>query len=127
MARPFFSIVITTYNRERIVRRAVDSCLEQAFGDFEVVVVDDASSDNTVSGVEGYEDPRVRIVVHEHNRGINPARHTGATAADGEWIVVVDSDWELLPQALERLHDAIKVLPAGVRVVRFRLRWDDDR
>jgi hypothetical protein len=125
VAPPFFTVVITTYNREQIIRRAVDSCLGQTFGDFEVVVVDDASTDGTVAAIEAYEDPRVRIVAHQRNRGINPARHTGAAAAQGEWVVVVDSDWELLPEALERLHGAIEALPGGVRVVRFRLRWDD--
>ncbi|HEX6782269.1 MAG TPA: glycosyltransferase family 2 protein [Solirubrobacterales bacterium] len=125
MATPLFTVVVTTYNRERIVRRAVDSCLAQSCEDFEVVVVDDASSDGTVAALESYEDPRVRVVVHERNRGINPARHTGTVAARGEWIVVVDSDWELMPEALERLRAAIEALPEGVRVVRFRLLWDD--
>ena len=127
MATPFFTVVVTTYNRERIVRRAVDSCLAQTFADLEVVVVDDASTDGTVAALESYEDPRVRVVAHERNRGINPARHTGATAARGEWVVVVDSDWELMPEALERLLAAIEALPEGVRVVRFRLLWDDGR
>ena len=125
MGTPFFSVVITTYNRERIVRRCVDSCLGQSFDDLEVVVVDDASTDGTVAALEAYEDPRLRVVRHERNRGINPARHTGTDEARGEWIVVVDSDWELLPNALERLHEAIEDLPEGVRVVRFRMRWDD--
>jgi glycosyltransferase involved in cell wall biosynthesis len=125
MGHPFFSVVITTYNREQIVRRCVDSCLRQPFADFEVVVVDDASSDGTVAALEAYEDPRVRVVVHDRNRGINPARHTGTVAAKGEWVVVMDSDWELLPNALERLHAAIASLADAVRVVRFRLRWDD--
>lgn len=125
MARPFFSVVVTTYNRERIVCRCVDSCLAQSFGDFEVVVVDDASGDGTVAALEAYEDPRLRVVVHERNRGINPARHTGTVEARGEWVVVVDSDWELMPDALERLREAIEELPEGVRAVRFRLLWDD--
>ncbi len=125
MGRPFFTVVITTYNREQIIRRAVDSCVRQTFGDFEVVVVDDASTDGTVAAIEAYEDPRVRVVAHERNRGINPARHTGTAAAQGEWVAVVDSDWELLPDALARLHAAIEALPDGVRAVRFRLRWDD--
>ncbi|MGN6274818.1 MAG: glycosyltransferase family 2 protein [Solirubrobacterales bacterium] len=125
MADPFFSVVVTTYNREGIVRRCVDSCLAQTFEDFEMVVVDDASGDGTVAALEAYEDLRLRIVVHERNRGINPARHTGTEAAQGEWVVVLDSDWELLPNALERLREAIAGLPEEVRVVRFRLRWDD--
>src|SRR5690348_2825682 len=105
MPSPFFTVVVTTYNRERIVRRCVDSCLAQSFDDLEVVVVDDASTDGTVAALEAYEDPRVRVVVHERNRGINPARHTGAVAVQGEWVVVVDSDDELMPDALERLHE----------------------
>ncbi|MDX6636041.1 MAG: hypothetical protein QOF06_2244 [Solirubrobacterales bacterium] len=125
MAAPFFSVVVTTFNRELIVRRAVDSCLAQTFEDFEVVVVDDASSDGTVAALESYDDSRLRVVVHERNQGINPARHTGAVAAGGEWVVVVDSDWELMPEALDRLRVAIEGLPEGVRVVRFRLLWDD--
>lgn len=126
MGDPFFSVVVTTYNREQIVRRCVDSCLRQSFEDFEVVVVDDASGDGTAAAIEAYEDPRVRLVEHESNRGINPARHTGTEAARGRWVVVTDSDWELLPEALERLHAAIGSLPEDVRVVRFRMRWDDD-
>jgi glycosyltransferase involved in cell wall biosynthesis len=125
MPAPFFSIVVTTYNREEIVRRCIDSCLAQSFEDFEVVVVDDASSDGTVAALEGYDDPRLRVVVHEQNRGINPARLTGTLEAGGEWVVVVDSDWELMPNALERLRVAIEGLPEGVRVVRYRLLWDD--
>ncbi len=127
MAAPYFTVVVTTYNRERIVRRAVDSCLAQSFEDFEIVVVDDASTDDTVAALEAYDDPRVRVVVHDHNRGINPARHTGTVAARGEWVVVVDSDWELMPQALERLRAAIDRRPEDVRVIRFRLLWDDGR
>jgi hypothetical protein len=125
MSHPFFSVVVTTYNREQIVRRCVDSCLAQSLDDFELVVVDDASSDGTVAALEAYEDPRLRVVAHERNRGINPARHTGTVEARGEWVVVVDSDWELMPNALERLRAAIDGLPEDVRVVRYRLLWDD--
>lgn len=125
MSRPFFSIVITTYNRARIVRRCVDSCLAQSFDDFEVVVVDDGSSDDSVATLERYEDPRMRVIAHESNRGINPSRHTGVTHSRGEWLVVVDSDDELLPEALERLHEVIGGLPAGVTVVASRLIRED--
>jgi hypothetical protein len=125
MADPFFSVVVTTYNREEIIQRAVDSALAQSFPDLEVVVVDDASTDGTVALVESYEDPRVRVVAHAENRGINPARRTGADASRGRWVVMTDSDWELIPDALQRLHEAIGRLPDDVRVVRFRLRWDD--
>ncbi len=126
MSHPAFSIVITTYNRARIVRRCIDSCLAQSFADLEVVVVDDGSSDDTVAVLaEHYDDPRLRVVAHEANRGINPSRHTGAGSARGEWVVVVDSDDELLPGALQRLHELIAGLPEGVRVLRSRQVHDD--
>lgn len=126
MSHPFFSIVITTYDRARIVRRCIDSCLAQSFDDFEVVVVDDGSSDDTLAVLsERYDDPRLRVVVHESNRGINPSRHTGVANASGEWVVVVDSDDELLPEALERLRELIAALPPDVRVLRSRQLHDD--
>jgi glycosyltransferase involved in cell wall biosynthesis len=124
---PLFSVVVTTYNREDIVRRCVDSCLAQTLDDFEVVVVDDASSDDTVIAIERYEDPRVRVVAHEVNRGISTGRHTGTVHARGEWVVVVDSDWELYPHTLQRLRELIDALPPGVRAIRSQLRWDDGR
>jgi glycosyltransferase involved in cell wall biosynthesis len=126
MSHPSFSIVITTYNRARIVRRCIDSCLAQSFGDFEIVVVDDGSSDDTAAVLaERYDDPRLHIVAHESNRGINPSRHTGAANARGEWVVVIDSDDELLPGALGRLHELIAERPDGVRVLRSRQVHDD--
>jgi hypothetical protein len=125
MPGPFFSVVVPTYNREAIVGRCIESCLAQTFTDFELIVVDDHSSDGTVAALEGFEDPRLRVVVHERNCGITPSRHTGVVNAGGEWIVIVDSDWELLPDALERLHEIVGELPDGIRVVRSRLVWDD--
>jgi glycosyltransferase involved in cell wall biosynthesis len=126
MSDPTFSIVITTYNRARIVRRCIDSCLTQSFEDFEIVVVDDGSSDDTAAVLaESYDDPRLRLVAHEVNRGINPSRHTGASNARGEWVVVIDSDDELLPGALERLRELIAGLPEDVRVLRSRQVHDD--
>jgi glycosyltransferase involved in cell wall biosynthesis len=126
MPDPAFSIVITTYNRARIVCRCIDSALAQTFEDFEIVVVDDGSGDDTQTVLaERYDDPRLRVVAHESNRGINPSRHTGASSARGEWVVIVDSDDELMPEALTRLHELIAELPPDVRVLRSRQLHDD--
>jgi glycosyltransferase involved in cell wall biosynthesis len=126
MSDPTFSIVITTYNRARIVCRCIDACFAQTFSDFEIVVVDDGSADDTQAVLaKRYDDPRLRVVAHKSNRGINPSRHTGATNAKGEWVIVVDSDDELMPNALERLHELIADLPDGVRVLRSRQLHDD--
>jgi hypothetical protein len=124
-ADPFFSVVVTTYNRAQIVPRCVESCLAQSFSDFELVVVDDGSTDGTAPVLESIGDQRLRLVVHEANRGISPARHTGVANASGEWIVSLDSDDELFPHTLERLHQIIERLPPDVRIVRSRLLWDD--
>ncbi len=127
MATPFFSIVVPTYNRERIVCRCVDSCLRQSFEDFELIVVDDHSTDGTIAVLERYDDPRLKVVRHECNRGISPSRHTGVVNSTGTWVVIVDSDWELLPEALERMREIVSELPDDVRVMRSRLIWDDGR
>src|SRR5450432_1477986 len=104
---PRFSIVIPAYNREREVRRAVESCLAQDFTDYEVVVVDDGSTDRTGEVVESIGDTRVRRVRHSTNRGHGPARNTGVRAASGEWVVMLDSDDELVSGALSRMAQRI--------------------
>lgn len=101
---PCFSIVIPMYNREKFIARAIDSCLKQDFDDFEVVVIDDGSTDESVNTVKRYADPRIKLVCHNINRGVGPARNSGVDIATGEWVVYLDSDDELLPGALSTIH-----------------------
>ncbi len=100
----YFSIIIPMYNRERFIARAIISCLNQEFEDFEVIVVDDGSSDKSVEVVKGCVSDRVKLICHNVNRGVGPARNTGALAATGGWVLFVDSDDELLPGALSNIH-----------------------
>jgi hypothetical protein len=125
MDRPRFSILVTTYNRADLVQRCLASCLGQRFEDFEVVVVDDGSTDATPQVLAAIDDQRLRIVVHERNRGYVPARATAVDHARGEWLVMVDSDDELVAGALGRLERVITTLPPGVGVIRSRVRRDD--
>lgn len=122
---PIFSVLITAYNRAGQIERCVSSCTAQTFLDFEIVVVDDASTDNTVGVLESIDEPRLRVVKHRENRGISPARATTVRSAQGQWLVFLDSDWELVPHSLARLRELIDTLPAGVRIIRSRLEWDD--
>lgn len=122
---PFFSIVIPCYNREQLIRRAVDSCLVQNFADFEVIVVDDASTDGTAAAVESYADRHVRLLRHATNRGNCPARNTGIAAALGEWIITFDDDDELLPGALARMHQLAAVAPPEIARLAFMQLNDD--
>lgn len=105
-AEPYFSIVIPAFDREREILRAVDSCLAQSFSSYEVVVVDDGSTDGTAAAVETRWDSRVRLVRHPANRGVCSARNTGVRASAGKWIVFLDSDDELRPDCLARVFEA---------------------
>ena len=92
------------YNRERFITRAINSCLKQDFKNFEVIVVDDGSTDNSVDVLKDYTDPRIKLICHEVNRGVGPARNTGVYAASGEWVIFLDSDDELLPGSLSVIY-----------------------
>ncbi len=125
MPGPFFSVLVSTYNRAGEVQRCIRSCSHQTFDDLEIVVVDDGSTDRTAELLATIEEPRLRVVRHERNRGISAARATAVDHARGEWFVLLDSDWELVPHALARLRDVIDELPPGVHIIRSRLQADD--
>ena len=93
------SVIIPTYNRPQFTARAVRSVLAQTWRDLEIIVVDDCSSEPFTPGAID-EDPRVRVVRHEVNRGVGAARNTGVQAARGEIIALLDSDDYWLPEKL---------------------------
>lgn len=112
------------YNRERFIARAIHSCLKQDFEDFEVIVVDDCSTDNSVKVVGGIKDPRIKLIRHEANQERLIARNTGARASKGEWLIWLDSDDELVPEALSVMKLRIGELPSNVLALRFMCRLD---
>ncbi|MFB6130751.1 MAG: glycosyltransferase family 2 protein [Salinigranum sp.] len=97
---PLVSVIIPTYNRTDLLSRAVESVLAQTFEDFELVVVDDGSTEDVESVVDGYDDDRLRYVAHETNHGANVARNTGIDVAAGEYVAFLDSDDEWRPGKL---------------------------
>lgn len=103
---PFFSVVIPAWNRQHLIARTINSCLAQDFSDFEVVVVDDGSSDDTRGAVAAFSDPRIRYVWQE-NAGASAARNRGAAEARGLYVAFLDSDDEFLPGKLSAFHAAI--------------------
>jgi glycosyltransferase involved in cell wall biosynthesis len=119
-----FSVVIPVYNRPTLIRRAVASCLKQRHPAFEVVVVDDGSTDSTVGVVSSITDARLRLVVQPTNRGVGTARNLGADSARGEWIVWLDSDDELTADALESMEGEIGRAGDDVDAFRFMCRLD---
>lgn len=93
------SVVIPLFNKEKSISNTINSVLRQDFSDFEIVVVDDGSTDGSVAIVEAMNDPRIRLIKQE-NGGPSKARNTGVKCAKGDWIVMLDADDELLPNAL---------------------------
>lgn len=111
--QPRVSVVIPAFNREGTIRRAVQSVQAQQFTDFEILVVDDASSDATCSIVASIHEPRLRLIARAQNGGASAARNTGITAAKGELIAFLDSDDEWMPEKLGRQIAALAAAPAG--------------
>jgi glycosyltransferase involved in cell wall biosynthesis len=98
---PSVSIILPTYNRLRVLPRAVASVLAQTEPDFELIVVDDGSSDGTAAWLEGLNEPRLRIITGPGRQGAARARNLGIRAARAELIAFQDSDDEWLPRKLE--------------------------
>jgi GalNAc5-diNAcBac-PP-undecaprenol beta-1,3-glucosyltransferase len=102
-AQPVISAIITTYNRAGLVPRAIESALYQTVREIEVIVVDDASTDDTARVVQSIQDSRICYVRHVSNRGLAAAgRNTGIRLARGEYIAFLDDDDIWLPNKTER-------------------------
>lgn len=96
------SIVIPLYNKEQSIAQTLDSVISQEGADFEVVIVDDGSTDHSYTIAKGYADRDSRIHLYQQeNGGPGKARNTGVKIAQGDWILFLDADDELLPNALK--------------------------
>ena len=116
------SVIIPTYNRAAMVRRAIDSALAQSYAAIEVIVVDDGSTDQTPQIVAAVSDPRVRYLRRDENRGAQVARNAGIAAATGQYLAFLDSDDEwhqekIARQAalLDRSPDDVGLVYCGIR------------
>ncbi|MEL6501218.1 MAG: glycosyltransferase family 2 protein [Cyanobacteria bacterium J06623_1] len=97
------SVIIPAYNTEEYIAKAISSALSQTLSNIEVIVVDDCSTDNTVQVVQGFDDPRLKLILNTENMGAGGARNKAIAAAQGKWIAVLDSDDWYAPQRLEVL------------------------
>ena len=109
---PQVSVIIPTYNRAGCVTEAIDSVLAQTFTDYEIIVVDDGSTDNTRAVLEPYRD-RIRYI-YQQNSGVSGARNAGIFAAAGDWIYLLDSDDELLPGTIAMYLENLRRFPDAV-------------
>jgi glycosyltransferase involved in cell wall biosynthesis len=114
---PTVTIVIPTYNRASQLGRSISSVLGQTYGDFELIIVDDASTDNTAEIIGTLGDKRVKYIRREQNGGAAAARNTGIRAATGELVGFNDSDDEWCTEKLQRQMETFQELPSDVGVV----------
>jgi len=99
---PLVSVIVPVYNRADLIGKAVASVLSQSFADFEMIIVDDGSSDDLAAALQKIADTRIRLIRHDTNRGAGAARNTGIEAARGRYCAFLDSDDYWLPDKLER-------------------------
>jgi glycosyltransferase involved in cell wall biosynthesis len=100
MLNPKVSIVIPTYNRADFLPKAIQSVLSQTYRDWEIIIVDDGSTDNTEEIVKGYNESRIRYIAHKSNLGISAARNTAIKNSKGKYIALLDSDDEWFPEKI---------------------------
>ena len=113
----FFSIILPTYNRGYILTETIEKVICQSYQNWELLVIDDGSKDNTKEVVESINDVRVRYIYQE-NQERSVARNNGIKHAEGEYICFLDSDDIILDNHLETLHKFIKEAEKNLRDVR---------
>ena len=111
---PLVSVVIPAYNRAHLIGRAIASVLAQSYRNFEIIVVDDASTDDLATTLAAAGSPRLRCISHPRNRGAAAARNTGIAAANGEFTAFLDSDDVWFPGKLAHQVAAMRDQPPDI-------------
>ena len=106
MDSPKISIVIPMFNEERFVRMCIDSILNQTFKDFELILIDDKSTDSTLDQIP--KDSRIKLIKNDENLGLPKSRNIGLNSATSDLVMFIDADDAIFPQALETLFTAAK-------------------
>ena len=105
---PFFTIVISTYNREDLILETLETVFNQNYTNYEVIVVDNASTDNSVVVLKEFEEKgKLKLIQNEHNLERSRARNVGFKAAKGDYLTLLDSDDFMYPDALQEARDFI--------------------
>lgn len=108
MKNPLISVIIPSYNREVLIIKAIESILHQTYTDFEILVIDDASTDNTKEAIDNLKNDKIIYYKLDKNSGQCVARNYGIKRAKGEYIAFLDSDDEWLPDKLKLQIDCFK-------------------
>ena len=114
---PAVSIIIPTYNRGHVLGRAIQSVLAQTYQDFDLIIIDDGSTDETEKLVKSFNSEMIRYIRHNENKGPAAARNTGIQLASGDYIAFLDSDDEWMPEKLEKQMRIFEKAPLEVGIV----------
>ena len=120
MSEPFFSIIIPSLNGEKHIRDALDSCIEQSFTDYEIIVVCDSCTDRTAEVAREYTQNVIEVDCHRDGL----ARNAGIDAARGKWILFLDDDdWWLHEFCLQQIWETIQKSNLNTDVIMFDIIW----
>ena len=108
---PFFTIIIPTFNRSKKLKKAIQSVLNQTYKDFELLIVDDGSTDNTKNIIKGLSDSRITYYWQKNSGGPASPRNLGINKAKGDWVCLLDSDDLWYPTKLEVVSNEILKRP----------------
>ncbi len=121
-----FSIIVPMYNSAKSIRNCIDSILSQTFSDFEIIIINDGSTDESLCIIEKYAqtDPRIKLYSFS-NSGVSISRQRGVTLSSGEYILFVDSDDTINPELLEKLYFNICQL-SSPDIIRYQCKLIND-
>lgn len=124
---PFFSVIIPVYNKEKYLKETLTSVLGQTFTDFELILVNDGSTDQSPEIINRFQDHRIRIH-HQENQGAAAARNTGIQLATGNYLAFLDADDLWLANHLEELQKLIQDFPGqGIYANRYQLQFKNGK
>ncbi|WP_071459768.1 glycosyltransferase family 2 protein [Bacillus massilinigeriensis] len=108
------SIIIAAYNTSKYIKKCIDSILKQTYENFEVIIVDDCSTDNTMEIIKGYQDSRIKAFINEENKGPSFSRNRAISLSVGEYIAILDSDDWWAPERLKEMLDFLECKNADI-------------
>lgn len=117
-----FSLIIPAYNVEKYIKKCLDSVLNQTYNNYEIIIINDGSTDNTSKILESYKSNKKIKIINQENKGLSNARNTGVSNAKGDYILFIDSDDFIEKELLEILNKTIK----DEDLVRFQIKILDE-
>lgn len=122
----FFTVIIPLYNKEKYIKNAIESVLNQTFSDFELVIIDDFSSDKSAAIAATFESEKVQLIYHKKNCGLSASRNTGIKKANSNYITFLDADDLWKPTFLESIFQLIQNFPeARIFGTNYEEVWDN--